>query len=307
MKERVLITGIAGFIGSNLADRLLDEGYEVVGIDDLSFGLKEQIPAKVKFYEADIVSKDIYPFFRGIDAVFHLAAKNSLSDCDHDPVETMRVNVLGTANVFQAAALAGVKKVMYAQSSVLEEGEARLKGFYAISKMAGMRLAEGFASAFGLTTVGLRYFNVYGPRQDYRRAMPPLMSKLIITLLKGEVPVSYRGDDRNKRDFVHVDDVNEFHLLCLKDSRVDGKTFKIGSGKSYSVQEIYEAVSDILGSKVEPEIKPRMAGDPIVVTKADIRAAARLGWRPKTPLRKGLEGMVGYIRAEMKKGNIKDK
>lgn len=305
MKKRILITGIAGFIGSNLADRLLKEGHTVIGIDDLSYGLKEQVPAGAQFHIADIVSKDIYPLFEGIDVVFHLAAKNSLLDCQRDPVETMRVNVLGTAHVFEAARIAGVRKVLYAESSVLEEGEARLKGFYAISKMTDAWLAQGYAATGTLTTIGLRYFNVYGPRQDYRRTKPPIMSRFILDLLQGETPVLYEGDADNKRDFIHIDDINDFHVLCLDDTRVDGTTVPLGSGHSYSMQEIYETVSSILGLSVTPTLMPRVPGDPIVTTKADITLARELGWEAKVPLRKGLEGMVEYLKNELQKGNIK--
>jgi len=136
MAKKILVTGVAGFIGSNLADRLVAAGHDVVGVDDLSFGIKEQVPTEVEFHKLDIRSKDIYPVFEGVDVVFHLAAKNSLPDCQRDPVATMEINVGGTANVFEAARRAGVKKVVYAQSSAVEEGDKRLKGFYAISKMA---------------------------------------------------------------------------------------------------------------------------------------------------------------------------
>ena len=121
-KSRVLITGVAGFIGSNLADRLLKEGHPVIGIDNLSYGVLEQVPEGVEFYKLDIRSKKIYPLFKKIDFVFHLAAKNCISDCQNDPVETSDINVTGTVNVFEAAKRAGVKKVIYAESSAIYEG-----------------------------------------------------------------------------------------------------------------------------------------------------------------------------------------
>lgn len=118
-QKRIIVTGVAGFIGSNLAERLLRDGHAVVGIDNLSYGRKEQIPDGVEFHETDIRSKDIYGLFGGIDFVFHLAAKNTLIDCQKDPVETTDINVTGTANVFEASRLAGVKKVVYAESSAV--------------------------------------------------------------------------------------------------------------------------------------------------------------------------------------------
>jgi UDP-glucose 4-epimerase len=303
-KPTILISGVAGFVGSNLAERLVKEGYPVVGIDSLLQGVKEQVPKGVIFHNVDIRSRDILPLFKGADVVFHLAAKNSLYDCQQDPVGTMDINVVGTANVFNAARLAHVRKVVYAQSSVLEEGEARLKGFYAISKLVDEKLADGFNAGFGLTTVGLRYFNVYGPRQDYRRTLPPIMSKFIITLLKGEQPVLFEGDEENRRDFVHVDDINVFHLLCIEDNRVDNRVFRIGSGKNYSIIEILAMIQNILGTRVTPIHKPRLENDSVASTLADITDARALGWKPKVSLEEGLRSMVTYIRCEMAEGRI---
>ncbi|MBI2888539.1 MAG: NAD-dependent epimerase/dehydratase family protein [Candidatus Liptonbacteria bacterium] len=302
---KVLVTGIAGFIGSALADRLIVAGHSVVGIDNLEYGRKEQVPEAVEFHQLDIRSKDIYPLFEGIDGVFHLAAKNCLPDCQADPVATMDINVTGTANVFEAARRAGVPRTMYADSSAVEEGDDRLKGFYAISKLADGRVAEGYRAAFGMDIVGLRYFNLYGPRQDYRRASPPVMSKLIVTFLKGERPIIFDGDEENKRDFIYVDDINDFHMLCLADNRVKNKLFRLGSGTSTSIKEIYETIVKLMGVHPDPVRKPRGAGDPPVATLADWSEAKALGWKPKTTLEEGLRAQIEWMREEFKKGNIK--
>jgi nucleoside-diphosphate-sugar epimerase len=306
-KKKILVTGVAGFIGSNLAERLVQAGHDVIGIDNLSYGLKEQIPTGVDFKQLDIRSKDIYPVFEGVDVVFHLAAKNSLPDCQRDPVETMDINVVGTANVFEAAKRAGVKKVVYAQSSAVEEGDKRLKGFYAISKFADGMIDEGYKDAFGLTTVAVRYFNVYGPRQDYRRNPSPIMSKFIVKMLKGESPLLFEDDDKNSRDFIYVDDINDFHLTCLDDDRANNKMFRLGSGKSTSMKEVFETIKKVMGSSIEPTVKAR-PNDPdfkAAETLADIRDAEALGWKPKTSLEDGLRAMVEYLKEEMGKGNVK--
>lgn len=303
---KILITGIAGFIGSNLADRLIKEGHKVVGIDNLSYGVLEQVPKEAEFHNTDIRSKDIYPFFEGVDIVFHMAAKNCLPDCQADPVETMDINVTGTANVFEAAKQAGVSKVIYAQSSVLEEGEKRLKGFYAISKMAGQWIDEGYKDAFGLTTVALRYFNVYGPRQDYRRTSPPIISKFIIKMLKDEQPLLFADDDKNKRDFVYIDDLNDFHMKCIEDARVNNKLFRLGSGKSTSISELFGTIKNVMRSSIEPLVKER-PNDPDfqpVEPMADISDALALGWAPKTPLETGIAATVGYLKNEFAKEKI---
>lgn len=304
--RKVLVTGVAGFIGSNLADRLLKEGYIVVGIDNLSYGAREQVPNEVEFHQLDIRSKEIYPLFENIDFVFHLAAKNCLPDCQKDPTETMDINVMGTANVFEAALRAKVKKILYAESSVLEEGEKRLTGFYAISKMANSWLAAGYRE-LGLTTVGLRYFNVYGPRQDYRRTSPPIISKFIIQFLKGERPIIFEDDDRNKRDFIYIEDVNDFHLLCLKNDKVNNKMFRLGSGKSTSIKELFEITKRVMGVDIKPIIKNRPP-DPDykpVEPKADISEAKKMGWVLKTLLDEGLKNQIDFLKSEFAKGKIK--
>lgn len=304
--KKILVTGVAGFIGSNLAERLLAAGYAVVGIDNLAYGVQEQVPAGVEFHKIDIRSKDIYPLFEGVDVVFHLAAKNSLPDCQRDPVETMDINVVGTANVFEAARRGGVRKVVYAQSSAVEEGDKRLKGFYAISKLADQWVDEGYKDAFGLTTVGARYFNVYGPRQDYRRNPPPIMTKFIVTLLKGGSPLVFEDDDKNTRDFVYIDDVNDFHLLCIEDDRVNNKMFRLGSGKSTSMKEVFETIKRVMGSPIEPRLEKRPDSPDFKAaeTLADISDASALGWRPKTSLEDGLRAQAEYLKSEFAKGKI---
>lgn len=299
----ILITGVAGFIGSNLADRLLLEGHEVAGIDNLAYGVKEQIPGEIRFHKADIRSKDIYPHFKGMDAVFHLAAKNCIADCQADPVETSEINVTGTVNVLEACKRAGVHKVVYAESSALYEGSKKYptpeedehaESFYAASKLAERRFADAYARFHKMNLTALRYFCVYGPRQDYRRSIPPVMSAFIIKLLKGELPVIY-GDGSKRRDFVYVDDVNDFHVQCLKDSKTNGGTFNLGSGENYSVQEIFEAVECILKTGIKPEFKPDLPGES-QITLADISKAKSLGWKPKTSLKQGIQKSVEFIR-----------
>jgi len=310
---KVLITGVAGFIGSNLAERLLDVGgHQVIGIDNLSYGVRQQVPEGVDFHEMDIRSKEIYPLFDGVDVVFHLAAKNCISDCQAAPVETADINITGTVNVFEAARQAGIRKVIYAESSALYEGtkvlptpETQIKpeSFYAGSKAAAIWFAQAYQRFSDLHFTALRYFCVYGPQQDYRRTIPPVMSSFIIRLLKGQPPIIY-GDGKKRRDFVYVDDVNDFHILCMTDERTDGKVFNLGSGRNYSVDEIYQMIADLLDIHIEPVHEPDLSGE-AQQTLADIKAARQLGWQPRTDIRQGLERMIDYIKAEFDRGNIK--
>ncbi|MDP2840351.1 MAG: NAD-dependent epimerase/dehydratase family protein [Syntrophales bacterium] len=355
---KIMITGVAGFIGANLAERLLRDGHRVIGIDSLAYGLRSNIPGGVDFHQLDIRGKEMYPLFAGTDAVFHFAAKNCIADCQADPVETADINVRGTVNVFEAARLGGVRKVIYAESSAIYEGaktyptpetDEAPESFYAMSKMASKYFAEAYARFYGTASAAaepppavgqqpsathppacaprhqplatgkqpsaahpplstgmrftaLRYFCVYGPVQDYRRTIPPVMSAFIIKLLKGEAPTIY-GTGEKRRDFVYVDDINDFHVQCLTDPRTDNRVFNLGAGINYSVNEIYTFVSRLLNIHIPPVRRPDLPGE-AQVTLADITAARTLGWQPRTDIETGLRNAIAYIRAEMEKGNI---
>ena len=312
MKINVLITGVAGFVGSNLADRLLKEKkYRVVGIDNLSYGVKEQIPDGVEFHKVDIRDKEIYSCFQNVDYVFHFAAKNCISDCQIDPVETADINVKGTVNVFEAAKRVNVKKVIYAESSAMYEGseilptpeaEVNPQSFYSVSKFSTMYFAEAYQRFFNLKSTALRYFCVYGPRQDYRRTIPPLFSAFIIKLLKNEQPAIY-GTGEKRRDFIHVDDINDFHIQCMEDDRTTGKVFNLGSSINYSVNEIYSKIASILKSDIKPLYKQDLPGE-ANANLADISLAKSIGWEPKIDLHTGLKTSIDFIKNEMNKGKI---
>jgi nucleoside-diphosphate-sugar epimerase len=298
-----LITGVAGFIGSNLAERLLSDGHRVIGIDNLAYGVLGQVPDAVEFHQADVREPTSGRWYDGVEVVFHLAAKNCIADCQENPVEAFGVNVHGTAQVFEAARRSRVRKVICAESSALYEGIATLpspeaqtnpQSFYALSKGAARFVAEGYARFAELAVTSLRYFCVYGPRQDYRRTIPPVMSAFIIKLLSGEAPRIY-GNGEKRRDFVYVDDVNEFHVLCAFDARTDGGTYNVGSGLNYSVREIFDRVAALVGGGVEPIYMPDLPGEALH-TLADIAAARSLGWEPKVNLDAGLRRSIAYIR-----------
>jgi UDP-glucose 4-epimerase len=302
----VLITGVAGFIGSNLADRLVSDGHRVIGVDDLSAGVIEQVPEGVEFHRCDVRSPAFGELVPPGSILFHLAAKNCISDCQADPVETASVNVLGTVTVLEAARRAGVRKVVYAESSAVYEGseglptpesEAAPESFYAVSKQAAHEFARAYGRHHGLRLTGLRYFCVYGPRQDYRRTVPPVMSAFILKLLQGERPTIF-GTGEKRRDFVYVDDVNRFHVQCMTDARTDGRVFNLGSGRSHSVREIFEEIRVQVGSELEPRYAPDLPGE-AQETLADIGAARSLGWEPVVELGEGLRRSIRYIREEV--------
>lgn len=301
-KPRILITGVAGFIGSNLADYLLRRGYTVVGVDNLSYGVREQIPDGVAFHQLDIRDHGFFDVVNEGDVIVHLAAKNCIADCQQDPVETASINVAGTVNVFEAARRRRAAKIIYAESSALYEGCTRLptpeseicpQSFYAVSKAASMAFVEAYARFYGVRSTRLRYFCVYGPRQDYRRSIPPVMSAFIIRLARGEAPVIFGTGDK-RRDFIHVDDVNRFHELCISDGRTDNEVYNIGSGVNYSITDIYHHVSQLMGKTIPVVHAPDQPGE-AQETLADTGKARALGWTPAITLDDGLKTMIDYL------------
>jgi len=304
LRCKVLITGVAGFIGSNLAHYLLKKGYDVRGIDNLSYGVKEQIPKNVDFINADIRDNNITRCFDDIDAVFHLAAKNCIPDCQDDPLETASINTFGTVNILDKCKVSGINRIILAESSAIYEGsnnfptkefeEAPLS-FYAISKFCDKLYSEAYARFEKLNITSLRYFNVYGPRQDYRRSIPPLMSAIIIKLLKNEKP-SIFGDGTKRRDFVYVDDVNRFHEMVINCNRSYGQTYNIGSGKNYSVNEIFKIINNLLGKSISPNYTEDLPGEAFQ-NLADISKAKSLGWIPKVSINDGIKKSIDYIKS----------
>lgn len=248
-KMRVLVTGGAGFIGSHLVDALVNDGYSVVVIDNLSTGKRSQVNKKAKFIKADIRNlKKIKPYFKGTDRVFHLAARVHIQPSIKDPVPTFDNNVTGTLNVLLASRDAGVKRVIYSASSsaygdqdtapLYEEMTPHFKNPYALSKYVGEELCRLFSGLYGLTTVSLRYFNVYGPRQVATGVYAAVLGTFIKQFKDGE-PLTIVGDGNTQRDFTHVFDVVKANLAAAKSDKVGrGEVINIGTGKNYSINEV---------------------------------------------------------------------
>jgi UDP-glucose 4-epimerase len=303
MHNQIVVTGVAGFVGSNLAKHLLDRAYAVVGIDNLSAGTLENVDPRVEFHKMDIRDPEIYPLLRGVDAVFHLAARSSLTDCLDHPLEAASVNTLGTLNLLEAAREAQVGKFIYADTGAEYEGitefptkedKIRPIGVYAVSKHGGAAFCESYRELYGMNLTIVRYFNVYGPAQDWRRVVPPVMSAFIIRMLRGERPIIY-GTGEKRRDFIYVDDVNDFHMVVLEDPRSNGRVFNVGTGVNYSINEVYQLVEELLQTGLKPIYKPDLPGE-AQVTLADITAARELGWQPKVDIHEGLRRSIQYIQ-----------
>lgn len=303
MQKRIVVTGVAGFVGSNLATRLLDCGYKVIGVDNLSAGTLDNLDGRVEFHQTDVRDPRLRDLFDGADAIFHLAAKNCLSECLKEPLEAASVNVVGTLNVLEAARKANVRKVIYADTSAeyegitqfpTNEGRVRPTGVYAASKHGGATFCESYRELYKMNITILRYFNVYGPAQDWRRVVPPVMSAFIIRMLSGERPVIY-GTGEKRRDFIYIDDVNDFHMVVLEDRRIEGQVFNVGSGINFSVNEVYALIEEHLKTGLRPIYKPELPGE-AEITLADTAESLRLGWIPKVDIREGLRLSIRYIR-----------
>lgn len=308
---KALVSGAAGFIGSNLAEALLQRGDSVVGFDNFSTGrrqnaaLLEENPY-FKMIEGDIrQAASIRQACRGIDVIFHLAAIPSVPRSIAEPQETFDANIAGTLNVLLAARECGVKRVVMASSSSIygdveiqpvHEGiPARPISPYGASKIAGENLGMSFAASYGFQFIALRYFNVFGPRQDPNSEYAAVVPKFISALLNGARPVIY-GDGEQTRDFTFVDNIVRANLLAAESS-VAADMFNIAAGRPHTVRELLRTLCDIFGKTFDPGFEPPRSGD-IRHSSADIqKARSKLGYSPVTDLRGGLERTCKAYRA----------
>lgn len=292
-REKVVVTGGAGFIGSNIADVLVDEGYEVHVIDNLSNGKKENVNSKAIFHKADICNlKEITPIFKGAEYVFHEVALPRVQFSIEHPIESHEANVNGTLNVLLASKDAGVKRVIYAASSsaygdqktlpLIETMPANPKSPYGLQKYIGELYCKMFSAIYGLETVALRYFNVYGPRNSSEGAYALVIAKFFKLLKEGK-PLTITGDGTQTRDYTSVHDIVRANLLAMKSKKVGkGEVINIGAGRNFSVNQ----VAELIGGKVE-HIAPRF--EPHDTLASNALAKKLLGWTPKWKLEEGIE------------------
>ena len=309
---RALVTGGAGFIGSNLADRLLAEGNDVRVLDNLSTGFAENVPGAAELLEGDIRDEGaVRAAVDGVDVVFHQAAHRAVLQSVQDPLSTDLANTHGTLLVLKAAQDAGVRRVVAASSSSVYGGAEQLptpesapllpRSPYAVSKLAGEHYCRVWAELFGLETVALRYFNVYGPRQRPDSAYAAVIPLFTRALRTGERPIVH-GDGGQSRSFAYIDDVVTANLAAATApaEACTGKAYNIGGHRRSTLLELLEELGSIMGVGVDPEHTAPRAGD-IRHSFADIAAAGRdLGWQPKVDLRDGLRRTVEWfaVRAD---------
>jgi nucleoside-diphosphate-sugar epimerase len=309
---RYLVTGGCGFIGSNIAEYLVKSGEEVRILDDLSTGRRQNITAfeeRVQLIHASLLdAAAVRRAVDGVDFVLHQAALPSVQRSVEDPELSNRVNVDGTVSLLHACVNAGVKRVVYAASSsaygdqpALVKTEKLLpapKSPYAVGKLAGEHYLAAFHDCYGLETVALRYFNVFGPRQDPASHYSAVIPLFITRILGGARPVIY-GDGMQTRDFTFVENNVRANILAATAPGAGGKMMNIACGKSYSLLDLLAAINGILGTKVEPEFAPARQGD-VKHSLADIgHAATAIGYRVEVDFHEGLRRTVEWYRANL--------
>jgi len=309
--SKVLVTGGAGFIGSHLVDALLGRGDDVVVLDNLFSGKEENLAHvrdRIDFMLADVRDlDDVKKAAEGTDYILHEAAVASVPRSVADPVSTTTANVIGTMNVLLAARDAGVKRVVFAASSsaygetdVSPQVETMLPAPvspYAASKVTGELYCRVFSDAYEMEAVALRYFNVFGPRQDPESEYAAVIPKFITLLLEGRPPVIF-GTGEQSRDFCFIENVVRANLLAMETSGNAGMVFNVGCGGNHSLLALLEAVSNELGIHIEPEFQPPRAGD-VMKTNASIEAIEKgIGYRVFVGFEEGIRSTVQWFRRQ---------
>ena len=310
VKALYLVTGGAGFIGSHLVDALLGQGHRVRVLDNFATGKRENLHSSlgsVELVEGDIVDEQVVQrAMQGVDYVLHQAALSSVPRSIADPIASNAANVNGTLNVLIAARKAKVKKVVYASSSSIygltkqmpvQEGlPVQPASPYALGKYTGERYCQLFCELYGLPTVCLRYFNVFGPRQDPASEYSAVIPKFIDALLSGQAPTIY-GDGEQSRDFTYVDNAVSANVLAVKAAAsAHGKVFNVGCGRRTSLNELIALLADILKLELKPRYQPARPGD-VRHSHADVsQARAALGYEPSISVEEGLQRTVAWFQ-----------
>lgn len=312
-----LVTGGAGFIGSNLCEVLLDKGYKVRCLDDLSNGKQANVDLFIDnpnytFIKGDIRELDTcMKACEGVDYVLNQAAWGSVPRSIEMPLLYEEINIRGTLNMMEAARQNGVKKFVYASSSSVygdepnlpkQEGrEGKLLSPYALTKMVNEEYGKLYAKLYGLDTYGLRYFNVFGRRQDPNGAYAAVIPKFVKQLLNDEQP-TINGDGEQSRDFTYIENVIEANLkVCKASSEVAGEAFNIAYGGREYLINVYDSLGKALGKDIKPIFGPDRKGD-IKHSNADIsKARTMLGYNPSWSFERGIEAAIDWYKENLDK------
>lgn len=304
-----LVTGGAGFIGSHLAETLVKKGFKVRLVDNFSTGLRkniEHIINKIELIEADITDLDICrEIVRDVSVVFHQAAVPSVPRSVEDPITSHKSNVDGTFNLLVAAKEAKVKRFIYAASSSAygdteispkyEQILPQPKSPYAVNKLVGEYYCKVFYECFGLQTISLRYFNVFGPRQNPKSQYAAAIPAFVTAILEDKPPIVY-GDGEQSRDFTYIDNVIEANLLAASAPELHGEVVNIACGRSITVNQIIEKINKLLGKDIRPVYTSPRPGD-VRHSLADIRLAKEIiGYSPIVHFEEGLEKTIEWYK-----------
>jgi nucleoside-diphosphate-sugar epimerase len=307
---KALVTGGGGFIGSHLAEHLLAAGYDVRTLDNFSTGRRsnlEHLAGEIDIVEGDIQSYErVHNAVRGCDLVFHQAALPSVPRSIQDPLTSNGTNVIGTLNVLLAARDEGVRRVVYASSSSVyganptlpkrEEMATEPISPYAVAKLAGEGYCRSFFEVYGLETVALRYFNVFGARQDPTSQYSAVIPLFITALLEGRAPLIH-GDGEQSRDFTYVENVVNANILAATaPTDVAGHRFNVACGDRFTLNQLAAELRDLIGSDVQPDHGPARPGD-VPHSQADVASArSAFGYEASVSFRDGLARTVEYYR-----------
>lgn len=305
-REKILVTGGAGFIGSHVAELFCDKGYDVYIVDDLSSGFEKFVDPRAHFFKGRIQDKEILDkVLPGVSTVIHLAASSIIKFSFENPCEYFENNIIGGVRLLDSMRKNGVKKMIFSSSAAVygepdknlisEDDEKHPRTPYGASKLAFEEILEAYYYSFGLESVSLRYFNVYGPRDEQRPATRaiPIWTK---SMLLGK-PVPLYWDGRQKRDYIYVSDVAEAHLKAMSIS--GNHCINIGSGKGIVMRDILKILEKLTKGKVRVENRGERLGDPNVLVTAITKAKKLLGWEPKTSFKDGLERTIEYYRENL--------
>jgi UDP-glucose 4-epimerase len=308
--EKALVTGGAGFIGSNIVELLVEEGVEVVVLDDLYLGEEDnlsEVRDQIEFIEGSVLDKEkVEEAVEGCDVVFHQAARSSSPMHKENPAEGARVNVEGFVNTCEAAIEEGVEKVVYASTSSMygsvkpphrEDMDLEPVNLYTASKMSREMYAKCYSYTEKLETTGLRYFSVFGPHEKGKGKYANVVTQFLWKMMDDEQPVIW-GDGTQERDFVFVKDVARANLLAAeKGEELNGEVFNIGRGNPVTFNEVVEKINEALGKDIEAEKIENPRDKYVHEHKADnSKAQEILGWDPEYSFEEGLEKSVAYYK-----------
>ena len=319
-ETKILVTGGAGFVGTNFINDLLNRGHNpecIAIIDNMEHGTYiPKVHDKIEnFHRVDIRNQYVETIIEKFapDYVYHFAGLVSIYDCHENVYEAVDNNILGSINVMNGCLKADVKRIIFSETSaVYENCEMPKAGFnetqsdpttiYSTTKACLALLAESYSRTKGLNYTALRYFNVAGPLQDYERTIPPVFAGFILRIMGERNPIVF-GDYMKARDYIDVSDVNAFHILCMENDNTANQTFNLGTGKMTNLMDLKNMIGDEMGVETKFDHYDAIAGEALN-SYGDISKAKSMGWEPKKDITDTIKETIVYLENEVSEGNI---